>query len=361
MTDQGASHPVQWGDIQQYSAEPHSNYQGEDAGVMPSVEVLMMNPDPLGSVAALNAMYEGKVVRSLDELSDDDRRRALVDVQATHLKAPLEAIKIHFLVEGVDRAFTHQQVRQRTAVFAQESLRFAVPGQLTEATSLPPSLHPQHWYEDCNICGKLESHEMHSGPADTEGLHLFEPSGAREADYTEKQKQWREIWFNVLETIDAGYHYLVETGMPAEEARGLLPHAVATRDHWITDMRNLSDHAGNRLCTQAQFHWRIVFAQVLDAMIRYGNESPDVRDEHRWQFEEIAHSPLFRPVCYQIGHCPFQASFDRACTIRDRVEFNAKQGIPSSEWGGEQTDGMTYVTTPIQMTEWLADPGAARA
>jgi thymidylate synthase ThyX len=55
------------------------------------------------------------------------------------LKAPLEAIDFHFMVEGVTRAHTHQEVRQRTAVFAQESMRFAVkdkivarPGPITD-------------------------------------------------------------------------------------------------------------------------------------------------------------------------------------------------------------------------------------
>lgn len=336
-----ASELHKWGDAQQYEAEPHSNYQGPDRGVMPSVKVMSMNADPLGAIAAMNAMYTGKVVRSLDDVTDADRRKALEDVQQTHLKAPLEAVKIHMLVEGVDRAFTHQQVRQRTAVFAQESLRFAVPGNLTEATSLPPSLHPTRF---------LEAEDPRAGqdfdyePKPWEG----QPIGV----YTEDQERWRQIWFNVLDVIDAGYHTLVGTGMPAEEARGLLPHATATRDHWITDLRNLSDHAGNRLCTQAQFHWRLVFADVLRAIVDYGKE---LGGEHEWQFEAMTQSGLFRPVCYQLGHCPFRASFDRDCSIRERVDHLAESGIPSSQW---ETDDVGHLK--IDRREWLMDPSAAR-
>lgn len=346
MTD----HPVKWGDAQQYEAEPHSGYQGEERGVMPTVHLLWMTPDPLGAVAAMAEMYKGNVIRSLSDVTDDMRRSAWEDVQKTHLKAPLEAVKVHFMIEGVDRAFTHQHVRQRTAVFAQESMRFAIPGKLTEATTLPPSLQ-----------------------GTTDQRMEGDPSVTR--DWAPNQ-HWRNIWENALNTVDAAYHMLVDSGMPAEEARGLLPHCTATRLNYITDLRNLSDHAGNRLCTQAQFHWRLVFAQIVQAIRDHGNNDDNchtlldgdcvgtglcMHSEDRWQYEAIATSSLFRPVCYQLGHCPFQASFDRACTIRQRVEFNAKNGIPSSQWDEEQSDGITYVTAPIKNEEWLLNPGAARA
>lgn len=355
MTDK----PIKWGDSQQYHAEPHSNYEGPESGVQPSVHLIWMTPDPLGAVAAMSEMYKGNVVRSLSQINDDQRRKALEDVQKTHLKAPLEAIKMHFMIEGVDRAFTHQHVRQRTAVYAQESLRFAVPGQLDEATTLPPSL---------------------AGTKQDDG-HL--PPG--------QEHHWRQVWDTALNSVDAAYHMLVETGMPAEEARGLLPHATATRLNYVTDLRNLSDHAGNRLCTQAQFHWRKVFALVMQAVADYEpdfsfidplwNNDEAVRqnwkEKYGWQFQAIAQSELFRPVCYQLGYCPFQASFDRACTIRERVEKMGKAGIPSDQWSfpqmvpgkfhdlGGWDDKPGYfeaeAVSGIGVGEWLLDPGAARA
>lgn len=354
------SHPVKWGDAQQYHAEPHPNYMGEEQGVMPSVHLLWMTPDPLGAVAAMAEMYKGNVIRSLEQVTDDMRRQAFEDVQKTHLKAPLEAVKLHFMVEGVDRAFTHQHVRQRTAVYAQESMRFAIPGELTEATTLPPSLAGTTHYE-------------------------HDESGY---DVTQEQA-WRRSWDNALKTTDAAYHMLVETGMPAEEARGLLPHATSTRLNYVTDLRNLSDHAGNRLCTQAQFHWRLVFALLMDAIKDYtpdftwyaykaGESVLEERwDEvYRWQFEGLATSALFRPVCYQLNYCPFQASFDRECTIRGRVEKLSRAGIPSAEWSNDphvipgeyvEDDGinpphfMAEAIKGISPAEWLLNPGAARA
>lgn len=365
-------HPVKWGDAQQYHAEPHSNYQGEEHGVMPAVFLLWMTPDPLGAVAAMAEMYKGNVIHDLSEVTDDMRRQAFEDVQKTHLKAPLEAIKLHFLVEGVDRSFTHQHVRQRTAVYAQESLRFAVPGDLAEATSLPPSLQG----------------------TSREGPVLDDRYGKAQ------EQQWRDVWSNTLDVVDAAYHMLVESGMPAEEARGLLPHATATRLHYVTDLRNLSDHAGNRLCTQAQFHWRLVFAQLINAIREYepadipnglmSNVAADYHDAweatFRWQFEALAdvtHSNIFKPVCYQLNYCPFQASFDRACTIRERVEYKSRHGVPSNEWDQEQDLGPDFrkltpwakdkfkgdpdtphmvssIIPPIKTEEWLLNPGAAR-
>lgn len=330
------NHPVKWADKAMFQAEPHDGYT-PDRGVEPKVHLLWMTPDPLGAVAAMSEMYKGNVIRSLDDVTDEMRRSALADVQKTHLKAPLEAVKVHFMIDGVDRSFTHQQVRQRTAVFAQESMRFAVVEDLRVGTTLPPSL-------------------FGTEPWDAEADLLS----------SDRQQNWRDAWDRCLKIVSDTYTFLVNDGMPAEDARGLLPHATATRLNYVTDLRNLSDHAGNRLCTQAQYHWRYVFSQIANEIRNYGHRDCHAADEIRvedceqcaafsWQFVELAKSGLFRPVCYQLGHCPFNASFDRACSIRDRVESFSRSGTPSEQWvmGDENTP-------PIDPREWAFDPSAAR-
>jgi hypothetical protein len=87
----------------------------------------------------------------------------------------------------------------------------------------------------------------------------------------------------------------------------------------------------------------MVFGQIVKAVSEYDTES-----KHSWQFDMIAKSSLFRPVCFQLGKCPFKASFDRHCTIRDRVDVHEANGVPSSTWGN------------IEVHEWLADPTSAR-
>lgn len=310
---------TKWADSAMYEAEPMEAL-GE-FGPETKVHLLWMTPDPLGAMAAFNEIYRGVVIRSLADVTDEMRQRALDDMQKTHLQAPMETIKLHFLIEGVSRSCTHQMVRQRTAVFAQESLRFAVKGPLKNNVVLPPSLR--------------ELGEEH--PA-------------------------RKTWDRGIQAADDAYHGMIDLGIPAEDARDILPNGTATRIHYVTDLRNLVSHAGNRLCTQAQFHWRRVFNDIVAQVRAFRFEVDLVPENQMWQFEAIANSAMFRPVCYQIGKCPFNGSADRHCQIRDRVEDNAKIGRPSHLWGISEVQlntGRTLVRA-INPAEWLLDPTAAR-
>lgn len=271
-----------WVDKAMYSAEPT-----ESEG-LPKVTLLQATDDPLGSLGAACAMYEGRVIRDLRELTIDDRWRFWEQVQKTHLKAPLEFIDMHFMIENVTRAFTHQMVRQRTAVYAQESLRFAVK----------------------------------------------EDIAARPGPLISSSKWKKEVWDNAMTQIWGAYQALIQNGIPAEEARGLLPHDTLTRLNYKTNLRNLAEHLGNRLCTQAQFEWRLVAAQIREAIRLYTPTNMD----HIWQFELIANSAIFSPVCFTMGKCPFKADFDRGCTIRERMD------------SGRQNE--------VRVEEWLADPRA---
>jgi flavin-dependent thymidylate synthase len=305
----------------------------------PKVHLLWMTPDPLGAIAAACRMYEGKPTYNLRDITNEERAHYFQQVQKTHLTAPLEFVKLHFFIEGVSRSFTHQMVRQRTAVYAQESLRFAVKTHVAQESVVPISVR-----------------------SDANALEEF---------------------VGALESLQTSYMKLIDLGVPAEDARELLPHAVGTRLNYCTDLRALSEHSGNRLCTQAQFHWRDVFNQVVTAIKSYpgpnkhnGDTSSDMSG-YWWQFEMLADSPLFRPVCYQLNRCPFQASFDRGCSIRQRVELNALHGRPSSEWHTRADlgklspyDGLRGVSPfadadtgndiipAINPAEWLLDPTA---
>lgn len=292
-----------WADDAMFKAEPIRGADGE--GVTPSVHLLWMTPDPLGAVAAMCRMYEGKPTYELRDLELGEREHYLEQVMKTHLQAPLEAVKMHFYIEGVDRAFTHQMVRQRTAVYSQESLRFAVKENLASESVIPPSI----------ITG---------------GENV------------------QAIFNEALHRVEEAYNALVSSGVPAEDARALLPHCVATRLHYVTDLRALADHAGNRLCTQAQFHWRLVFAQMMKSIL-YAKDVPPA------QTSRIVHSTLFKPKCFQLGHCPFQASFDRHCSIRDRVDLFVRDGVKPEKWDDASEVGDLRIRTE----EWAMDPTAA--
>jgi hypothetical protein len=58
-----------------------------------------------------------------------------------------------------------------------------------------------------------------------------------------------------------------------------------------------------------------------------------------WQWKLIASSGVFKPVCFQLGHCPFNADFDRGCTIRPRVEAGQFDEIKPEEYMADPTAG----------------------
>lgn len=326
-----------WADEAMFEAEP-LGYDVNQEG--PKVHLLSMSPDPLGQIAAMAMMYEGKVIRDLSEVTRADRLHYFNEIKKTHLKAPFEAVSMHFMIDGVTRSFTHQMVRQRTAVFAQESLRFAVKDGIDEEVALPPSLH---------------------------SLKDDDPRVV--------------LWRTAINKTEDVYHALVDSGVPAEDARGLLPHNITTRLNYVTNLRNLQDHAGMRLCTQAQFEWRTVWVRMVEAIRNYNPYSHAIdalrrNDEEtgalllemlyadeRWQWEALA--DIFRPVCYLTGKCEFNADFDRKCKIRDRVDANHAAGRDSSEWDvheiTEDEDGSNRrELLPIFPAEWLTDPTSAR-
>jgi flavin-dependent thymidylate synthase len=271
-----------------YTAEPV-----EKKG--PRVWLINATVDPLGTLASACSMYEGKkVLRS--QVTDEMRHYYWEDIKKTKLKAPLEFLQVHFLIEGVTRAFTHQMVRQRTACFVQESMRFAVKDNMAEEVGLPPSIR----------------------------------EGSHEA----------AIWRGAMEGVGEAYNTLIAMGVPAEDARGLAPTDVRTRLHYRSDFRNFTDQVGNRLCTQAQFEWRLVITRMVEAMREHQSPCSDHERSDSWQWQLISQDDYFRPPCYMAGHCTFRGDMDRYCKIRDRVE----------EGKFDEIDPM----------EWLADPSAAR-
>lgn len=313
------------------------------------VRLLNATPDPLGSVAALCEQYKGNVIRDLSEVTDEQRRACLDDMASTVLNGPLEAVQFHWQIEGVTRSITHQMVRSRASFFAQESLRFAVPeGNWADEIPLPPSL--------AGVKDRGADIRLHGGMVANEGEHALDT--------------WQEAMINAQNA----YERLIALGVPAEEARGVLPHDMPTRIHWVCDLRTLLAEAGKRTCTQAQFPWRLIFAGIASALREYGDQPREGRNDGRkrrdgWQFREIANR--LRPVCFQTGQCGFMAKFDRSCSIRSRVDANAAIGRPSSEWGTEKIVERAvgdhremlpvYTIEPIHDYEWAADPGAARS
>lgn len=360
-----------WADAAMFKAQEIDRTAG------PQVFLLSCNHDPLGSVAAAAKAYKGEFVESLAQITDEERRYYLGEIRKTALAMPLEAVNFQFRITGVTRGFTHQMVRQRTAAYSQESTRFAVKEDVP--VGLPPSLADtipwSEWYKKCerelypNGLGNTNLEALQADPSLYERMKQVHEYAQQQAS---PEQIWRREWDEEVENISTTYNALVNMGMPAEDARGILPTNLLTQINYHTNLRNFIDEGGKRLCTQAQFEWRVVFSKMLAAIREYGEKQwycigPDNKPmDSAWQFHAIA--DLFRPVCYLKGSCQFNADFDRYCSIKERVEQNAAINRPSSEWGSEYDNDRTCGPNgegyrniePIFPAEWLLDHASAR-
>lgn len=298
---------VRYGDDAMYDAQPIKRQEGTNRRG-PQVYLLSATADPLGALAAGMRMYRGDPPYSLGEVTDDERRWAWDESIKTHLKAPWEFIDFQFLLEGVTRAFTHQLVRQRTAVYAQESLRFAVKRGFADEAAVPVGI--------------------------------------------QGDEQAEALYRHALDIAQGYYEMLIDSGVPAEDARALLPHGVTTRVIYKTNFRGLMEHAGNRLCTQAQFEWRAVFMGIMKAIREYRSYHDSADGGYGldadWQWEIIAKpmAQTFAPVCYKAGHCVFMSELDRGCTIRERVNEGRFDEIDPMEWMANPMAGITDESNP---------------
>lgn len=272
---------ARFADVAMYDRKPLD--QDEDGEVRPRVTLISMTPNPLRVMAAACELYRGNVIHDPNDIDMATAEFWLAEMTRTKLATPLEMIDLHFLVENVTRAFTHQMVRQRIgASYVQESMRFSVVGDQFE-TRMPPTL---------------------------ERLDDDDPR--------------RVSWERGVARLRDDYRALIATGVPAEDARGILPTNILTRIHYKTTLRGLAEHAGMRLCTQAQYEWKEVWREIISAILGYGPVSES------WQ--QLLITGLFKPVCYATGKCEFDAESDRFCAIRDRVKVHAAAGHTSSQW-----------------------------
>lgn len=346
----------------------------------PEVTLLDAPDDPLGKLAYLAKTYQGKFPGSYQDISDADRAYYIKDMEKNILGSPSEAVQFHFIIRNVSRSWTHQLVRTRHASYQQESMRFAVKEDFP--VKLPPHLHGVKSLEErAHEFFKLMSWDVND--ADDVKANYESALNTCRNTASEKERQ-RDLWDDGVENAREVYMQLVNSGMPAEDARDIVPHGILTQINMEIDLRSLMAMAGQRLCTQAQWEHKMVWDGIIKEIYNFGRkkhyrttEKPTATLEFhesgdydgnlayeassRWQYELLA--DRFQPVCYQTGRCQFRSDFDRFCNIRDRVEQNAKVGRPSSEWerphAEHDNQGRQLIKIlPIHPTEWL-DPNAA--
>lgn len=141
-----------------------------------------------------------------------------LDYIANTIRSSWEFVGFTFQIEGVTRAFTHQFVRTRNASYAQQAMRVADMGGF-EAL-LPTTVAENNMYED--------------------------------------------EWNAVLDRIKKGYQFLRNGGIPAQDARGLLPTNVLTNIAAYMNLRTLADLAAKRINARVQEEYNAVAQAMVD-------------------------------------------------------------------------------------------------
>jgi len=133
----------------------------------------------------------------------------------------IEHIQVSFAISNVSRACTHQLVRHRHMSFSQKSQRYVKEkGQFDYI--IPPTI--------------------------------------------EKNPELKTKFENFMSEISDKYQEFVEAGVPAEDARFVLPNATASSMVASLNLREMIHLANLRLCSRAQYEIRTMVKMMCDEL-----------------------------------------------------------------------------------------------
>lgn len=164
----------------------------------------------------------------MDEIRSwsDEKKMAELEYMANTIPSSWEFIDYVFLVEGVSRAYTHQQVRTRAGSYAQQTMR---------------------------VLGMNEFDYVFTA------RNLEDPQAV-------------EVINETIDAIKLGYAALRAIGQPPEDARGILPTNIATNIVCKFNLRTVAELARSRTGGRTQGEYQ----QVINAMI------DEVLKVHHW-------------------------------------------------------------------------------
>lgn len=152
----------------------------------------------------------------------DEKKNAELDYMANTIPSSWEMVDYVFLVEGVSRAYTHQQVRTRAGSYAQQTMRVLDMGEFDY-------VYPQA-VEDW-------------------------PEAKAEVN-------------RVLKEIKFVYRALTSNGLAAEDARGILPTNIATNIICKFNLRTLAELARSRTGGRTQGEYQSVVNSMIDEALK---------------------------------------------------------------------------------------------
>lgn len=183
------------------------------------VQLLTHTPDPeQACAAAARLCYSAADIDQLMARSESDQAVLLQKILKLGHYSVLEHASFTFGIEGISRACSHQLVRHRIASFSQQSQRYVSSQERFEAV-MPESIG-----HNPALKARFEGFLAEAGKV---------------------------------------YAELVEAGVPAEDARFVLPHAAATKLVMTMNARELHHFFHLRCCRRAQWEIRAMAKQML--------------------------------------------------------------------------------------------------
>lgn len=185
-----------------------------------NVELLQHTPEPEKAVAlAARLCYSPVSIGRLREQLDTTGVETFLDkIMSLGHHSVLEHASFTFGIEGISRVTTHQLVRHRIASFSQQSQRYV--SHKEEFTSIMP-------------------------------------------DSIAENNEARQIFAFMSETVHKAYAQLVDMGIPAEDARYILPNATETKIIMTMNARELLHFFALRCCQRAQWEIREMSVEML--------------------------------------------------------------------------------------------------
>ena len=183
-----------------------------------NVQLLAHTPAPEQLVAASAKLcYSAASIADLAAIEADKAAEFIDKLPEAH-QSPLEHVSFTFGIEGVSRAMLAQITRHRIASFSVQSQRYV---------------------------------DM------SDGFGYVIPESI------EQNPEARDVFDAFMRGIDTLYTYLRSCGIPAEDARFILPNACHTQMIVTMNARELMHFFSLRCCKRAQWEIRAVAEEML--------------------------------------------------------------------------------------------------
>ncbi|WP_022851936.1 FAD-dependent thymidylate synthase [Limisalsivibrio acetivorans] len=182
----------------------------------------------MAALAAKLCYSDADIENLFEKVSSSEQKSFIEKIVSIGHHSVLEHVSFTFGIEGVSRALTHQLVRHRIASFSQKSQRYVKHG---------------------------------------DGFQFVLP------DTIAEDNELTGLYTDLMKRIGDVYDTLAERGVPAEDARYVLPNACETKIIVTMNCRELLHFFSVRCCERAQWEIRRMSELMLIECIK---EAPSI-------------------------------------------------------------------------------------